>query len=81
MPISTCPSAPMLNIPERNAKATARPVNISGVISRMASPKSYGLPNTRLNNAEYAAIGSYPPMSITTAPTRKPSKIATRGTT
>ncbi|MOA34839.1 hypothetical protein D3C78_1562480 [compost metagenome] len=52
IPIITCPSAPILNIPERNAKATAKPVSINGVISRTASPKLYKLPNTRENSAE-----------------------------
>ena len=31
-PISICPSPPMFQIPERNATATASPVNSSGVI-------------------------------------------------
>ncbi|MBA7580079.1 hypothetical protein ES708_21965 [subsurface metagenome] len=39
LPIYTCPSPPMLNKPQRKAKATANPVNIKGVALNSTFPQ------------------------------------------
>src|SRR5216683_1941170 len=75
------PSAPMLNMPARNGRATAMPAMISGVTttrvfascSTDGSPPKQKRPNPPQASAWYALKGSPPVTATMTAPTAKAS--------
>ena len=58
VPMMYCPSAPMLNRPTLNAKATAMPVSKSGVALMTTLEMYLGLPSIPLNRAANEARGS-----------------------
>src|SRR6185437_10697798 len=60
-PMSSWPSAPMFHTPARNATATARPVNTSGVArTSVDDVNAYQLPNEPRHNAPSASEASNP---------------------
>ena len=86
VPTRYWPWPPMLKRPQRNAKATARPVRISGVVissvcwrfswatSQSSEPRSTGLSPVPSQIALYVSIG-LPPVTSTTSPPTMKAKI------
>lgn len=79
-PAISCPSAPMFQNFERKAKATAKPVKISGQAFTQVSSMLYLVPNAPLNSVIYDNLKSPPAKRIGIAARISVTIIAATGT-
>ena len=77
-PTTNCPSAPILNTPVLNEKATLSPVNISGAAYIRHQIINLGLPKIPFNSCLYASRGFIFATESRIAPTINPNIIDKR---
>ncbi|VEJ35121.1 Uncharacterised protein [Aedoeadaptatus ivorii] len=72
LPTINCPSAPILKMPVRKAKATAIPVRMIGTASTMVQDRYLGRPKAPKIMTLYASMGFTSTASKIIAPTKRP---------